>query len=93
MRGEPVSNLETRKTKLQFTTASTFRDGRKPRRIVIEAEPTFVYVRLAGTRKRYAMPFDAIYSAAVKMHVAAERAEKKAAKKAQKYNFSGKGGR
>lgn len=77
-----MSNLETRKTKLQFTTASTFRDGRRPRRIVAEVEPTFMYMRLAGTRTRFAIPFDAIYSAAVKLHVAAERREKAAAKKA-----------
>jgi hypothetical protein len=77
-----MSNLESRKTKLQFTTASTIRDGRRHRAIVVEVEPTFVYVRLARTRARYTIPFDAIYSAAVKMHVAAERREKLAAKKA-----------
>lgn len=79
-----MSNLETRKTKLQFQTASTFRDGRKPRRIVLEAEPTFVIVRLAGTRTRYSITYDAIYSAAVKLAVAAERREKAAAKKGGK---------
>lgn len=77
-----MSNLETRKTKLQFTTASRFRDGgRKPRQIVVEVEPTYVMVRLAGTRTRYALPFDAMYSAAVKLAVAAERREKAATKK------------
>ena len=72
-----MSKLETRKTKLTFETASTFRDGRKPRRIVVEAEPTFAFVRLAGTRTRYAIEWDAIMSAAIKLAVAAQRREKK----------------
>lgn len=77
-----MSNLETRKSKLQFTTASTFREGRKLRQIVVEVDgPTFINVRLAGTRTRYSITFDAIYSAAVKLAVAAERREKAAAKK------------
>jgi hypothetical protein len=72
-----MAYLESRKTKLQFTTASTFREGRRLRRITIEAEPTFAIVRLAGLRTRYSITYDAIYSAAVKLAVAAERREKK----------------
>jgi hypothetical protein len=76
-----MSNLETRKTKLQFTTGSTFRDGRKPRRIVVAVEPTYLTLNLYKTRARYSISFDAIMSAAVKLAVAAERREKLAAKK------------
>ena len=76
-----MTDLTLRSTKLRFVTASEVRDGCKRRRVVCEARPEYLIVKASGRHSSYTIGYDAIWSMAVKMQVAAERAEKKAAKK------------
>jgi hypothetical protein len=77
-----MTRLEQRKSRLVFVTADMIRERRKLREVVIEAQPRYAQVRLAGLRKSYLISYAAIYSAAVKLAVRQERAEKLARKKA-----------
>jgi hypothetical protein len=76
-----MTDLTLRSTKLRFVTASEVRDGGKRRRVVCEARPEYLIVKASGLHSCYTVGWDMIWSLAVKMQVAAERAEKKAAKK------------
>jgi hypothetical protein len=75
-----VTDLTLRSTKLKFVTASEVRDGGKRRRVVCEARPGYLIVKASGLHSCYT----AIWSMAVKLAVAAEKAEKKATKKGTK---------
>lgn len=62
------------------------RDRSKYRAIVVSLHPaaddkSYIGLRLEKCRQVETVPIDAVYSLAVKMRVARERAEKKAAKK------------
>ena len=50
-----MTSLAERKTKLTFESCSTVRERGRSREVVIEAEQTFAYVRLKGTRTRFAI--------------------------------------
>ena len=76
-----MTDLTLRSTKLRFVTASEVREGHKRRRVVCEARPEYLIVKASGLHSSYIIGWDCIWSLAVKMHVAAEKAEKKAAKK------------
>lgn len=59
----------------------TVRDNGKPRRLVVTLYPSgMIGLRPEGTRREEQYPLEAIYAAAVKARVAAERAAKKAQK-------------
>lgn len=73
-----MTALAQRKSKLTFETGDHVREAGRLRAVVIECENTFAYVRLKGTRTRYQVEWSAMYSVAVKQHVAALKAEKKA---------------
>ena len=72
-----MSNLGKRKTRLVFTTCDTVRERGKLREVVIEAQPYYCIVRLAGMRTSFEISYATIYQTAAR--VAAERA--RAAKK------------
>lgn len=76
-----MTDLTLRSTKLRFITASEVRDGCKRRRVVCEARPEYLIIKASGLHSCYTVGWDAIWSLAVKMQVAAAKAEKKAAKK------------
>ena len=59
-----MTALSQRKSKLIFETGSVIRERCRLREVVIEAEQTFAYVRLKGTRTRFAIEWSAIYHAA-----------------------------
>lgn len=77
-----MTPLSKRKTKLQFITANEVRERGRYRQVIIEAQPQYAVVRLQGMRKGFVITYAGIYDAAVKIAVAAERAEKAAKKKA-----------
>jgi hypothetical protein len=76
-----MTDLALRSTKLRFVTASEVREGSKWRRVVCEARPGYLIVKASGLHSCYTIDYASIWSMAVKMQVAAEKAEKKAAKK------------
>ena len=78
-----MTDLTRRSTKLKFVTASEVREGPKWRRVVCEARPEYLIVKASGLHSCYTVGWDAIWSLAVKMQVAADRAEKKAKKGAK----------
>ena len=75
-----MTDLQSRSTRLRFVTASEVREGSKRRRVVCEARPEYLIIKAAGLHSCYTVGWDAIWSMAVKMQVAAEKAEKKAKK-------------
>ncbi|HEY2351967.1 MAG TPA: hypothetical protein VGH83_05620 [Candidatus Acidoferrum sp.] len=79
-----MSSLDKRKTRLVFTTCDTVRERGRSRAVVIEAQPYYAVVRLAGCRTAYPISYAAIFHAAAR--IAAEKlyAEKKAQRKGKK---------
>ena len=75
-----MTNLENRTTRLYFKTSDITRERGKSREVIVEARPRTCSIRLSGLRTSYTLEWSAIYSLAVKMAVASERAEKKAKK-------------
>lgn len=76
-----MTDLTLRSTRLRFVTASDVREAGKRRRVVCEARPQYLIVKASGLHSSYEVPWDAIFSLGAKMKTAAEKAEKKAAKK------------
>lgn len=76
-----MSNLETRKTRLVFTTCDAVRERGRLREVVLEAQPYIALVRLKGTRTSFPISYAAIYHQAAKIAAAERRAEKKANRK------------
>ena len=62
-------------------TAQEIRDGGRVLPIIIEIHAGFMSLRQKGCRTKYALPYDVAYRYAVRLHVEAERREKKARKK------------
>ena len=78
-----MSHLAKRKSRLTFQTCDTVRERGRLREVIIEADPYTARVRLAGMRTSYPVSYAAIYNQAVLRAVEAERAAKKAARKAK----------
>ena len=76
-----MTDLAARTTRLRFTTASEVREAGRYRRVVAEARPEYLIIKASGLHSCYNVTWEAIWSLAVKMKVAAEKAEKKAARK------------
>ena len=72
-----MTDLSQRITRLRFTTGSTVREKGRLRRVTIEARPEYALVRLEGLRTAEMIPWDAIWSLAVKARVRSEAREKK----------------
>ncbi len=68
--------LADRKTRLVFETAATVHSAGRRRAVVVEADHLIAWVRLAGTRQQFPVPWDAIYELACRLAVNAERAAK-----------------
>jgi hypothetical protein len=75
-----MTDLASRTTRLRFVTASEVREGGKRRRVVCEARPGYLIVKASGLHSCYTIDYASIWSMAVKMAVAAEKAEKSAKK-------------
>lgn len=76
-----MTDLSLRTTRLNFKTSDAVWERGKHREVVIEARPRTCTVRLAGMRTSFTIEWSAIHSLAAKMAVAAEKAEKKKAKR------------
>lgn len=79
-----MTNLAERTTRLRFATSEEVRQRGKYRKIVVEARPQRCILKLAGMRQSVELPWEAIWSLANKIQVAAQRAEKKAKKAGKK---------
>jgi len=79
-----LTDLTARSTRLRFTTSSEVREAGKHRRVVCEARPQYLIVKASGLHSCYSIPWDAIWSLAVKQDVAAKKAAKKAKKEPSK---------
>ena len=75
-----VTSLAKRTTRLRFTTESEVRERGRYRKVQVEARPEYAIVSLCGLHTSFTIPWDSVLSLAVKQHVAAKRAEKKAKK-------------
>jgi hypothetical protein len=76
--------LAQRKTRLVFDTDDSIYERGHSRQVVVEARPSYAMVRLKGTRKGYPICYAAMYHAAVRLAVEAERAVKARERKAAK---------
>ena len=72
-----MTELRGRISRLRFVTDSEVREGSKRRRVVCEARPEYLIVKASGLHSSYTIGYAEIWSLAVKMKVAAEKAEKK----------------
>jgi hypothetical protein len=80
-----MTALKQRKTRLTFETGCEVRERGAYRTVVIETASEFsAFVRLKGTRTRYAFDWASVYGMAVKQFVSQQRAEKAAARKAKR---------
>ena len=75
-----MTPLASRSTRLRFTTGAEVREKGKYRKLQVEVRPEYLIVRASGLHSQYTVPFDAVWSLAVKIAVAAERAAKKSKK-------------
>jgi hypothetical protein len=68
--------LSDRKTKLAFQTDATVHSAGCARTVLVQCDPLIAWVRLAGAREEFPVPWDAIYALGCRLAVRAERAEK-----------------
>lgn len=76
-----MTSLRKRKRRLVIETDGEVHYRGKYRAVVIELQPLFCVARLKGTRVRYEMSWISIFTRAA--HIAAEREEWKAERKAR----------
>jgi hypothetical protein len=71
---------------LKRETPATVRDAGRLRSIIVELQPQdpCLYLRQKGTRRRYALPYEAAYLYAVRLAVDSARREKRKKKGDQK---------
>lgn len=79
-----MTSLDKRKTKLTFQTCDVVRERGRLREVVIQAEPYYARVRLAGTRTTFEISYAAIYQAAARIAAERKRAEKKKTREEKK---------
>lgn len=72
-----MTNLAKRKTRLRFEVGSAVRG----RPLIVEATPYLAVIREKGRRRRYEIPWDAIYWLAIKGAADRARAEKRGNRK------------
>ena len=75
-----MRSLAQRKTRLVFETDDFVYERGHQRQVIVEARPAYATVRLKWTRTGFTICYAAIYHAAVRLLVDAERRAKKAAK-------------
>jgi hypothetical protein len=78
-----MTRLDSRKTRLIFTTCDTVRERGKLREIILEPTPYLVSIRLKGCRQRLTLSYGAIYNLAAKIAAEAARKERIEKKKAR----------
>jgi hypothetical protein len=68
---------------LKRETAIEIRTGRARRPLIVELFAGYLTVRPKGMRRRYSVPWDAVYSVGAKMEAAARAKMKPAARESQ----------
>ena len=71
-----MTRLDSRKSRLVFTTSDTIRERGKLREIVVEPTPYLVTIRLKGCRQRLTVSYGAIYNLAAKIAAEQQRKER-----------------
>jgi len=79
-----MTDLSMRATRLRFRTVCEVKQRGKYRKIVVEAKPGCMILRLEGMRTAYTVPWDSAWYQGAKIFAMAEKAEKLAKKKAKK---------
>jgi hypothetical protein len=79
-----MSYLVDRKTELKFKTATVVMERGKARPVVVESRPNYAVVGLAGSRKRFPISWEQVYSVAERNHIENIRLEQEAAKRLEK---------
>jgi hypothetical protein len=70
------SKLSQRKTRLLVETDNAVYDRRRQREIVVELKPSYMIMRLKGTRAVYTITYTSAFNQAVRNEVARRRLEK-----------------
>ena len=73
--------LAQRKTRLLVETDNVLYDRRRQREIVVELKPSYMIMRLKGTRAVYTITYTSAFNQAVRNEVARKRLEKAAKKR------------
>lgn len=76
-----MSKLSKRKTRLLVETDNTVYDRRRQREIVVELKPSYMVLRLKGTRAVYTITYTSALNQAIRNEAARKRLEKANGKK------------
>jgi hypothetical protein len=79
-----MSYLVDRKTELKFTTATVVMESGKPRPVVVESRPKYAVIGLAGSRKKFPISWEQVYSLAERNFEESIRREQAAAEQVEK---------
>jgi hypothetical protein len=79
-----MSYLVDRKTELKYKTATVVMESGKPKPVVVESRPKYAVVGLAGSRKKFPISWEQVYSLAERNYTENIRLEQEAAKKVAK---------
>lgn len=71
-----MSKLEGRKTKLVVETANAVYDRRRQREIVLELKPSYMVLRLKGTRAVYTLAYTSAFNLAIRNEATRKQLEK-----------------
>lgn len=78
------SKLADRKRRAAFETLDVVFSQGNRRQVTVELLPTFMKLRLKGTRHTYPLPYSSAFLIALKATLAAEKREKAEARKLRK---------
>ena len=76
-----MAYLIERKSQTIFVTGTSIIAGGKPREMVIESRPEYAVVQLSGLPGKFPVPWEEVYKAAKRRHVANLRVERAASRK------------
>lgn len=79
-----MSYLVDRKTELKYKTATVVMESGKPKPVVIESRPKYAVVGLVGSRKKFPISWEQVYSLAERNYAENIRLEQAATKQVKK---------
>ena len=71
-----MSKLAERKTRLMVETDNAVYDRRRQREIVVELKPSYMILRLKGTRAAYIITYTSVLNQAIRNEAIRKRLEK-----------------
>lgn len=75
-----MAYLIERKSQTIFVTATSIVAKGKPRAMIVESRPEYAVVQLSGMPERFPVPWEEVYKAAKRRHVANLRMERAASR-------------